>query len=75
MKNRAASAEEREDNDVLAACQWCKGLITPYTDGSVICPKSRCTDTPLNTSSSKKPSAAIDGHALTEYRAVSFGAE
>lgn len=75
MKNRAASAEESGDNDVLATWQWCKGLITPYRDGSVICPKSQRTDTRLNTSFSKKASGAIDRRSLTEYRGVSFGAE
>lgn len=40
MKKRASSIEEGEDNDVVAAWQWWKGLITAYKDGSVICPKS-----------------------------------
>lgn len=75
MKNRAASAEESEDNDVFAAWQWCKGLITAYKDGSVIRPKSRRTDTPLNMSFSKKAAGAIDRRSLTEHRGVSFGAE
>lgn len=73
MKNRAASTEESEDNCVFAAWQWCKGLITPYKDGSVICPKSRRTDTRLNTSFLTKASGAIDRRSLTKYRGVSFG--
>lgn len=75
MKKRAASAEKSEDNDVSAAWQWCKGLITLYKDGSAIRPKSRCTDTRLNTSFSKKAAGAIDRRSLTEYGGVSFGAE
>lgn len=75
MKKRAASAEESEDNDVSTARQWCKGLITLYKDGSAICPKSRRTDTRLNTSFSKKAVGAIDRRSLTEYGGVSFGAE
>lgn len=75
MKNIEASAEDSKDNDVVAAWQRCKGLITAYKDGSVICPKSRRTDTQLNTSFSTKASAAIDRHSLTEHRGVSFGEE
>lgn len=72
---RAASTEGSEDIDVLAAWQWRKGLIIPYKDGSVICPKSRRTDTRLNTSFLKKVSGIIDRRPLREYRGVSFGEE
>lgn len=52
-----------------------EGLVVPYKDGSVIGPKSRRTDTRLNTSFLKKASGAIDRRPLGEYRGVSFGVE